>query len=499
MMAILSTGGKRTSGASGTDNPGDGVTPSPSGKSSRTMFPLRTSKPKRSMGRQQTRQLFEEARKAPAIGGCVELKMPHSEFLLPPEVVLFEPCPEEVFQGGQAAVGRRQIFLNTPLSDDEVKKLGDLHQALRDEALVTDQGDANFPEYVNLHALRLLQYRKFNVPKTLDLILLHLEERVKRLPIAEHDVMKELKQGFMYWHGRDRKCRPCLIIRMEQMGDLNVDKERAVRLVIFVLEYALRYAMVPGRVENWVVILDLLNASKVVSMFHLSSLAATAKMIATTLESVYCGRMVWMKIINMPGVMRKVIESCIPTEKKKKIGFPQNVPGELLQHFEPNQLERRYGGTAPDLAPSATYPFHFFPGAVEKATGGGQSLHLETPRVFHEGKLWDTSTPESKKQWTQAMEAVSLPPTAATALSGIIGGKTVKPCRDMKRWLQLIRGDEESATEGDCASDRALLGSITIEAMASPTPSELCAAAAKVAEPEAAKPMVSKKDNIMTL
>lgn len=397
--------------------------------------------------RVDSKKLFEDALSAPAVGGCVDLAQPHSDYLLPPEVVLFEPTTAEIFQGGSESGGTRQIFLNTPLTSMEVAKLGELHAALRDEALVTEQGDEEFPPYVGLHALRLLQQRKFNVKKALDLILLHLDERARRLPIAEKDVLQDLKNGFMYWHGRDRKCRPCLVIRMENMGDMNMNRERAVRLVIFVLEYALRYCMVPGRVENWVVILDLQNASKVVSVFHMASLAATAKVIATTLESVYCGRMVWMKILNMPSVMRKVIESCIPSEKKKKVQFVANPAAELAEHFEPNQLEARYGGTAPNLAPSATYPFHFFPRACPStAAEQMDSLHRLTSRAFHEGKLWDTSLlPEKSRQWMDIMQYSSLTPSSAEALLAMNGGMPVKPCRDLAHLKLLLEGGQATS------------------------------------------------------
>lgn len=412
-----------------------------------------SSRPKsKELRRNNSRALFEEASKAPAIGGCVDVNEPHSEYLLPPEVALFEPTSDEIYQGSPSAA-TRQIFLNTPLSSEEVASLKALHEVLRNEALVTEQGDEDFPVYVALHALRLLQQRKFHAKKTVDLILVHLSERVQRLPIAEKDVLGDLAKGFMYWHGRDRKCRPCLVIRIENMGDMNRNRERAVRLVIFVLEYALRYALVPGRVENWVVLLDLANATKVVSMFHLAGLAATAKMIATTLESVYCGRMTWMKILNMPAVMQKIVESCIPSEKKKKVQIVANIKDELAQFFEPNQVEARYGGTAPDLSPAETYPFHFFPGATP-GSAATPSLHTLTHRAFHEGRLWDTSLPDKSRLWMAEMKSASLTPASAAALAEMPGGTLVTPCCDLKHLTSILReGDHPALGSGEPSKD----------------------------------------------
>jgi len=412
----------------------------------------------------QTRVLCGEIKSVPPIGGCIGITKPHSEHLLPPEVLLFEPTAKEIFQGSQAQRSVRQIFLNTPLSTMEVEKLRELHKALEEEDLVTDHGDGSFPEYVRVHALRLLQHKKFKVPRTLELMLVHLEERAKRLPITEKDVMQDLQKGFMYWHGRDKKCRPCLVIRVERMGEMKMDKERAVRLVLFVLEYALRFAMVPGRVENWVVLLDLTNASKVVSVFHLPRLAATAKLLATTLESVYCGRMVWLKILNMPSIMCRVIEGCIPAEKKKKVQFVSNIAEELSEHFVPNQLEAKYGGSSSDLAPSETYPFKFFPGACghdsmagqplasgsEPVVSQQQSLHHLTTRAFHEGMIWDASEPEFCGKWIDTMLTASLTTEAAAALSHITG-QQVKPCSDVAQWLQLQQVSRSAAAPAGSA------------------------------------------------
>merc|ERR1711920_1208655 len=88
--------------------------------------------------------------------------------------------------------------------------------------------------------------------------------------------------------------------------------------------------------------------------------SSTAAAIGTTLEKVYCGRMVWLKIVNMPGGLGRIVNGLIPAEKKDKVSFPSDVAAELLEQMEPHQLESRYGGTAPDLAPDETYPFHFF-------------------------------------------------------------------------------------------------------------------------------------------
>lgn len=410
----------------------------------------------------------------PCIGGCVELQAPHSEDLLPEEVVLFEPSIEEIFaDAGQSPTSSRSplvrlIFNNTPLTKAEVEAL----RALRLEWHTRRYGKSTgvddeleeceeLPEFVRLNALRILQYKKFDTAKSVDLVSICLQERVRRLPLVEADILPDLSSGAMYWHGRDHKCRPCLVIQISRMGQLIKDKERCVRLVIFVLEYAIRFAMVPGRVENWVVLVDLENASSVVTLYQLPAMCLTAKAIALTLESVYCCRMVWVKLLNMPHILSKVVQSVIPAEKKKKVSVVEDH-SELLHFFEPNQLEARYGGTAPNLAPGETYPFHFFPNAQGRSTDRAstvascgsstttassqkvaataplvprRSLHQYTSRAFHEGQLWDTQVLQG---WFPRAAASSLTPDAAKALSALSNGPAIQPCRNLTHWLEIM-------------------------------------------------------------
>jgi len=398
---------------------------------------------------QRSAELFQDQEKAPAIGGAVDLQELHSSFILTPDVLLFEPSDEELFEGS-GSTRKRIIFLNTPLLESETKSLVSLHQELFARTGVSD-----FPEYVKVHALRILQFKKWNAAAAADLIRKCLADRVQKLPIAEADILEDIRSGFMYWHGRDKQCRPCLVIRLENMGDMKNDQEKAVRLVIFVLEYAIRFAMIPGRVENWVVIIDLKNASKLISMMQLYSLACTAKAIATTLEAVYCGRMVWVKLLNMPSDrMASIVNACIPSEKKQKVVVlkDKDIETQLAACFEPHQLEQRYGGTAPDLEPQETYPYKFFPDCVGPSSSSSSSLstqtspsvgikdlHTHCERWFHEGFLWDESSPEVRDAWRQEVTSQSL----TRASSGALKPKLqVIPCTDMLHWLRLVDRDE---------------------------------------------------------
>jgi len=176
--------------------------------------------------------------------------------------------------------------------------------------------------------------------------------------------------------------------------------------------------------------------------------------------------MVWIKIVNMPGsgMLTRAINGVIPTEKKDKVEFPTDAKAALRDLFEPNQLERRYGGTSPDLKPEESYPFKFFPNprgraarentaqwekdadtnddvSAMKSEGLNDvedfSLHESATLPFHEGVLWDESSDEARARWLDIALRSALTPEAAAALTQR-HGKQARLCRSMSDWMMTV-------------------------------------------------------------
>lgn len=397
------------------------------------------------------------------------MTLDHSEHLLPPEVLLFEPSDSEIFlTPGAKSLGSRLIFLNTPLLKEEQEALEAFHVLIAksraeksDEALQDAADDDEldeFPCYVRLQALRMLQLRKYNAWKAVQLIHTHLKERVRRLPLTEAEMLPDLRRGFMYWHGRDNKARPCLVLNLARAGALFANKEQACKIAIYVLEYAIRFVMVPGRVENWVVLIDLLDATSMVSITKIPSLASTAANLATILDSVYTGRMRWIKILNMPPMLSAVVSRLIPAEKVNKIAVIRDVKAEVLPFFQANQLEEKYGGSAPNVKAEETYPFQFFPNCTGAAAGAEDnskqptSLHTMTDRPFHEGMLLDKC--RQAKWMTTAATKTPLTARSAKYLQGLSAGEVpsaVQPqaCEDLTLWAKVMRVARGEPSESD--------------------------------------------------
>jgi len=170
--------------------------------------------------------------------------------ILPPYVALFEPQEQDIWLGPRL----RAIFLNQPLKpweQQEIEKFKSL--VLKDIGLDTD---AQVPRWLLPHMTRVLQQSKYKPEEAVKVYRTLYTERVKKLPIRYSDVKADLESGFVYWHGRDLRARPMMVISMGRgISFVNrADSADAVqRLFLFHMEFGVRHLLVPGRVETWAV------------------------------------------------------------------------------------------------------------------------------------------------------------------------------------------------------------------------------------------------------
>jgi len=365
----------------------------------------------------------------PGVGGLV-LESPLPENLLPPEVLLVEPTPQEIKKGST-----RSVFLNTPLDDEELNKLAEL------EKEICRQGRA-MPNGMRIHALRCLQHAKGNVPKAIERLDQSYSFRMKWLPLREKDVIDDLRKGAMYWHGRDSRCRPCLVIRACRLGqDFVADPDRIIRVAVWLLEFMLRYGLCPGRVENWGVIVDLEKAGQdgYPSVTLINNLV-------TTLQGNYRFRMAWTKILHTPfwfTPLWSAIKSVVPGESVQKVEMlSKNFSQTLLKLMAPHQLEERYGGTAKTLdGPDDFFPMRCIPGPFAVDSKPTQSppvnmkLHELVSHEFHEGVLLDRSR---QSEWEKSVCSASLSSSSATYLRSQCSLQA-RPCLNIADITELLQ------------------------------------------------------------
>ncbi|CDJ54073.1 CRAL/TRIO domain containing protein, related [Eimeria brunetti] len=158
--------------------------------------------------------------------------------------------------------------------------------------------------------------------------------------------------GACYWHGRDRRMRPLLVISLQRLQQLHREaagEEKVTRLVIFCLEFFLRYLCVAGVVENWCILCDLNGTS--VFDFPFPLLLRLMQLI----QGSYRGRLYRFYILYAPRLFHfiaKPLVSSLATTTAKKLRVFSNIDDwhqERRAQFAAHQLEKKYGGTASDV------------------------------------------------------------------------------------------------------------------------------------------------------
>ena len=105
--------------------------------------------------------------------------------------------------------------------------------------------------------MRLLAGEKYNHAKALQHMIEHSKWLRETFPLSYNEIGPILKSGFIYVNGRDHKYRPLVILNVRKLVDGNYPIEAINATASFFCDFVVKKLLVPGRVENWVMIIDL--------------------------------------------------------------------------------------------------------------------------------------------------------------------------------------------------------------------------------------------------
>jgi len=263
------------------------------------------------------------------------------DYLIPPKEVFNVTHTDHYIQHGEGKKAVRKIFNKVPYSETEMKKCKEF------EALIAKEKVKLPPDWTQIDTIRFMYAGKLDLKKSLKIMNQHLEWRESpQRGVLGAQAKKFMEEGLIYISGRDKQFRPIIIVNAFQ-ANLKKDKlEDYMEAICFVLDTVRKYYFVPGKVENWVIIIE--NNSLGLLDFPTKMVKAindiTAVNYTSTLDKLY--------IMNPSSVLKlswNMISGLIDPETASKISmlsksdFPQ-----LLERISADQLERRYGGTLPD-------------------------------------------------------------------------------------------------------------------------------------------------------
>ncbi|OMJ95219.1 hypothetical protein SteCoe_1427 [Stentor coeruleus] len=264
------------------------------------------------------------------------------ETFIPDEVHRYWPTGDKVYKGSNKSIVR-YIFYGIEFTDFELEKLEEFKKYLKLQGILTVPLSSE-------ELIRTLIGCKFNYKKSFDAMNSAIAWRRETLPNSYDSlypkVISLLNSGAIYIHGRDHRYRPLIVLNA---GNLDLEKyssEDYCNLLCFILEYTVQNLMVPGHVENWIIITDLNKQS-----LHKLPMNELKSIIKTLQDNFRC-RMIVNYIVNAPRTLKfiwTVLKGFIEQHTVEKIRILQeSIPLEMKTHFALHQYEIKYGGTAPN-------------------------------------------------------------------------------------------------------------------------------------------------------
>lgn len=195
--------------------------------------------------------------------------------------------------------------------------------------------------------LRFLYANNFKMTRTLSSIQDHTVWRETRLPVQiDENLQKFLNSGLLYVHGRDSQFRPIVIFNVSMVDPKKTDIDLVIKAMTFWLEYVIQEWMLPGQIENWVFIANLKGVGAATL-----ALPSMRRLFSYLSDNFKC-RLQTLYFLNVAASMYvpwQIIKKFLDDVTVQKIQFYKTqVPTTLFDSVNKEQVEEKYGGTAPN-------------------------------------------------------------------------------------------------------------------------------------------------------
>jgi len=311
-------------------------------------------------------------------------------FTMPVEAFTFKPEDDMIISHFKNGDKERKIYCNLEPSQEEkdsIKKLQDEVKAQKIEFLPA----------IAIMAGRYLSRARGEPHKAIKLMMASQEWRLdyfKDGPVSDTQVADDLKHGVVYFCGRDYGMRPTIVCRANRIPpewykDKKTGTEKLIRVLIFCMEYMVRYMCVPGKVENNCLIVDLKGLS--MSGVPISVLSN----IYSVMSHHYIGRVFRFYVVNMSTGLSTIagwVKGLLTDRQKQKLNLLDKLE-ELKTDFAPNQLEEDLGGTRPMIKTFFPFPLEGAPFGKGAVASTKQKPAVGSHKVLTEkgarGRIFD--------------------------------------------------------------------------------------------------------------
>ena len=250
----------------------------------------------------------------------------------------------------------RRIFLGVPYLDIEKKWINEF------KSEIASHPETILPEYwCDAINLRFIYATECNIKKSYERMVKNLQWHKKMFPmyITPGDkTYKLLNLGFLYVYGRDHQFRPILICQPHviQKNEKDYTADEVIRASAFLFQYIVNNMLIPGQIENWIMILNFEGTSPL-------SLPDTVKQLIKTLSENFLARLYKCFVFGMSFLINflyKIICNFLEEVTIQKITVleKKNI-NKLFEIIRADNIEKKFGGNAPDAIiglPNSLFP-----------------------------------------------------------------------------------------------------------------------------------------------
>jgi hypothetical protein len=357
---------------------------------------------KKKMGKRKSQERINtESERGPITNGFITLKEAPAlrckesnvaPYTMPHEALNFVPQGEDIvclFKNGDK---ERKIHNNIELDDAEKAALAELQREAKEQ-------NCAFLPSITAMATRFLSRARGDPKKAITLMQATQSWRLeyfKSGPVADDQVAEDLRLGIVYFSGRDSSLRPTIVVRPRRIPQEWYKLkciDRMIRVLIFCMEYMLWYMLLPGRIENTNVIIDLKGLG--LSQLPIGPLNDVYKVMSHH----YIGRVFKFYVVNLTWVLSTIsgaVKALLTDRQKQKLCILDDVKA-LGKDFALHQLEEDLGGSRPVI--EDFFPFPCPPGPFKKedrsgpVKGAPEGSHkvLAPTAEARQGRLFDPS------------------------------------------------------------------------------------------------------------
>ena len=331
-----------------------------------------------------------------------ELAIPTNEMyrFFPPneEILLIDSNPKKNY---------RYIFNGQQKTEYEQRKLNEYNE------YELKQGKLNYPNnWLETDTMRLLQACEYDLEKTYKKIIDTINFMNSHRTSINNNIINLLNSGFVYVYGRDHHFRPIIIISIMDYAKLAEKNEYSFQdindSIIYLMNYIIKYLLIPGQIENWVTIINFKGAG--------ISDMSDFKKLSNILNS-YRGRVFRNIIINVSGFLKMAVKTAVNlfgsnSARKLRI-LGSDELSKMQDIISPNNIQKKFGGLAPDIIPGGN---NLFPPKMPSLNYelNGEQLNIISEEAYKEMCLNSNPykpysiSPKYEEKWNQEIEQEKL-------------------------------------------------------------------------------------------